>query len=170
MENAEKKKFGWTEKGLIGLIFSVIGIIYLLITGLMRVAVPPSKDTRVILPVFTALGILLLVPGLVFAALDLRRRKMLRLAYEGGYWVMARVVGCRKIRHMRVNGRYPYVVECETDDVADGGKRTYTRRYLYDKPDPLPDEVRVYRDRYDGRWGFVDIDPLLEERKEEKRL
>ena len=110
-------------------------------------------------------------PQNAFGALPIQRIskgdavKLLRRAYEGGYYVMAKIAGVKANRN--VNGLHgnPYMLECHYTDPDTGVAHVWYSRYLYtDVTDLLKsDEVPVYTDRYDYSIGFVDVDAILPE-------
>ena len=103
--------------------------------------------------------------GLLCLGKDIRRRAKQRRAYEGGYYVMAKIAGVKANRN--VNGLHgnPYMLECHYTDPDTGVAHVWYSRYLYtDVTDLLKaDEVPVYTDRYDYSVGFVDVDAILPE-------
>ena len=165
-----KKKFGWTGAGLCGLIFASIGAIFLPV-GWVVSRIPASQwegegGPELFRYVFCGIGALFLVIGLGLVLVDVRRRYLLRRAYNMGNCVEAEILGMETNRHMDVNGRNPSVVECAYTD-ASGVVHIYRSRYLYMNVRPLlkAKTVPVYIDRDNENIGFVDIDAVLPEIK-----
>lgn len=162
--DAVNRKYGWTEKGIVGFIFSPIGLIFLII-GLALVQTPAVDDDErlAFLICFVGLGAAFLLAGVVLLLLDLRRRRRQRAAYEGGHCVMAKIAGARENLRVNMMGRHPVMVECHYTDPDTGVVHVYFSRYLYtDVADLLlSDEVPVYLDHGDPGTGFVDIDAVL---------
>jgi len=162
---AEHKKYGWTVRGLLGMIFSPLGFLFLVMGVLFwyfRVGEKP-EEPWIFLYVFGGMGAAFFLAGMVLLLTDVHRRALLRRAYEGGYYVMAKIAGSHVQRNVDMNGRNPYVVECHYTDPATGTVHIYYSRYLYIHVEDLlqAQEVPVYLDRMNDRVGFVDIDAVL---------
>ena len=161
----EHKKYGWTVKGILGLIFAPMGFLFLTLGILLwyfRAGEDP-EDPQILLYTFGGIGAAFLAAGLILLLADVRRRALQRRAYEGGYYVTARIAGVRPVTYVNRNGRCPNVVECHYTDPDTGVVHIYYSRYLYiEVADILKsDQVPVYIDRMNGRVGFVDIDAVL---------
>lgn len=158
------KRYGWTEKGILGFVFIPTGL-GLIALGLALVGTPAvaPEERTVFLICTVGLGAAFTLAGDVLLGLDLRRRHLQRIAYEGGYQVMAKIAGLQERRQVNMMGRHPLVVECHYTDPDTGVAHVYFSRYLYVHVQDLltGDEVPVYIDRGDGRVGFVDIDAVL---------
>lgn len=161
----EKKKYGWTVNGILGFIFIPMGLIFLPLGLLLwfHKAGRQPEDPKVFLLTFGVAGAVFLLLGLVFLALDLRRRALLRRAYEGGNYVMAKVAGLHEKPYVEINCRMPHVLECHYTDPDTGVSHVWFSRYLYHNVSGLlqAEEVPVYFDRLDSRIGFVDVDAIL---------
>ena len=158
------KKYGWTEKGIIGFIFAPLGLIFLIVGAAVLRAGAIEPDERVAFLVgFVGLGAVLFLVGLVLLWIDLRRRRLQREAYESGNYVMGKVAGTRVITRVNMPGGHPVVVEVHWTDPDTGTVHVYYSRYLYINVDDLltSDEVPVYLSRNDNSVGFVDIDAVL---------
>ena len=163
----ERKKYGWTYKGILSLIFSPMGLLFLVLGILLwhlRAGEDP-EDPEIFLYVFGGMGLVFLLVGLILLAMELRRRAKQRRAFEGGYYVMAKIAGMKQINNVNLNGSHPGVIECHYTDPESGTAHIWYSRYLYtDVRDLLTsDEVPVYIDRMDDSVGFVDIDAVLPE-------
>ena len=157
------KRYGWTEKGIVGLIFAPIGLVFLVVGLLFNAQLQAPEERLVFLICFAGMGGAFLAVGLILLGLELWRRKRQRDAYEGGYHVMGKVAGCRVNTRVNLNGTHPMVVEVHVTDPDTGTVHVFHSRYLYVNVEPLltADEVPVYLNREDGRVGFVDIDAIL---------
>ena len=163
-----RKKMGWTVYGILGFIFAPMGFLFLMI-GLV---VGQSGDIRwdsngdpVIFPaVFCGIGGLFLLLGLGFLAVDIRRRYLLRRAYEGGNCVDAQILGVVTQRNVNMPYGQPRMIEAAWTD-PNGVVHVYRSRYLKTDVTKLlkSDTVPVYIDRYNENIGFVDIDAVLPE-------
>ena len=167
----EKKRYGWTEKGIIGGIFALLGLIFLVVGLLFNAHIRAPDERLVFLICFAGIGCVFLTVGLILLGMELWRRAKQRAAYEGGYYVMGRVAGCRVNTRVNVNGTHPMVVEVHWTDPDTGTVHVFHSRYLYVNVEPLLNgvdqkdsprvAVPVYLDRGDRRVGFVDIDAVL---------
>ena len=162
---AERKKYGWTVNGLLGMIFSPLGFFFLAMGVLFwyfKVGETPEAPWT-FLYVFGGMGLVFFLVGLGLLISDLHRRALLRRAYEGGYSVMTQIAGVNTQKNVNTNGKNPSVVECHYTAPATGVVHVYYSRYLYINVSDLlqSDQVPVYIDRMNDRIGFVDIDAVL---------
>ena len=162
-----KKKYGWTAAGIIGAIFTPMGLFFLILGILLRKAGAGRgpDDPIIILYVFGGIGALFLIVGLGLSGAGLNRRRLLRRAYEGGQSVSARITGVQAQTNVNINGRHPVTVECAYTD-SSGVVHVYRSRYLYlASVEKLltSDTVPVYIDRMNDSVGFVDVDAVLPE-------
>ena len=161
----ERKKYGWTAKGIVGIIFAPIGFIFLVLGVLFWFFTigDGSVDQMIFLYTFGGTGAVFFLVGLGLLMADIRRRALLRRAYESGHYVMAKIVGVNEQRNVNMNGRNPFVVECHYTDPGTGVVHVYYSRYLFVNVDDLllSGEVPVYFDRMNENVGFVDIDAVL---------
>lgn len=162
-----KRKYGWTAMGIVGMVFAPIGGIFLAIGIALRFSrsVRRTGNPELFLYTFGGIGLLFLLLGLAFLYSDLRRRALMRRAFEGGYYVMAKVAGIAAQRNVNMNGRNPYQVEAHWTDPNTGIVHVYYSRYFYTNVADMltSDEVPVYLDRMDNSVGFVDVDAILPE-------
>ena len=182
-----KKKMGWTAFGLIGSIFAPIGLLFVVLGVALgrnpNVGWRTPNDSVIFTAVFCGVGGIFLVLDLAFLALDLRRRYLLRRAYESGNRVEAKILGVVETRsenmfsgrtsvaqaeasrkdQIAFSGR-PRVLEAAWTD-ANGAVHIYRSRYLRSNVEKLlkSNTVPVYIDRYNENIGFVDIDAVLPE-------
>ena len=145
-----KKRYGWTVWGILGFVFAPVSLVFIPV-GFAVNAAKPGETGRILLRTFVGIGAVFLLLGLGFLAIDLRRRYLMRRAYQGGNAVTARVVGRRTIRNVNINGGHPVVLECAYQGTV------YRSRYLYGNIPETGTDITVYIDRIDDRIGFVDI-------------
>ncbi len=160
----EKKKYGWTEKGIVGFIFLPIGVVFLLVCAvLLQLGALLPEEKLVFLLSFGIIGAVFSLLGAVFLGMELRRRRRERAAFEGGYCVMAKIAGVRGNARVNMNGAHPVQVECHYIDPDTGVAHVYYSRYLYVNVAGLlqGEEVPLYLDRMGSGAGFVDIDAVL---------
>ena len=163
----EHKKYGWTVKGILGMVFAPMGLLFLIMGILFwyfKIGDQPEVP-KIFLYTFGGMGAIFLLVGLALLLADIHRRSLLRRAYEGGHYVMAQIAGINAQQNVSRNGRYPIVVECHYTDPATGVVHVYYSRYLYVNVADLlqSDQVPVYIDRMNDEIGFVDIDAILPE-------
>ena len=163
-----KKKTGWTVYGVIGFIFAPMGLLFTVLGAVLGQAKharwKTPEDPVIFMAVFCGIGGIFLLLGLIFLALDLRRRYLLRRAYESGNRVEAEILGVVEQQNVNmVNGR-PRMLEAAWTD-ANGVVHVYRSRYLYVNVEKLlkSKTVPVYIDRYNENIGFVDVDAVLPE-------
>ncbi len=164
----KRKKYGWTALGIIGFIFTPIGLFFTVLGGvvgkLLSAAWENTDDSVIFVAVFCGVGGLFLLLGLIFLYTDLRRRHLLRRAYESGNRVDAKIIGFSEISSVNSMNGHPNVVECAYTDTC-GVVHIYRSRYLNINIAKLlqSDTVPVYIDRENENVGFVDIDAILPE-------
>jgi uncharacterized membrane protein len=157
------KKYGWTEKGIVGVIFIPIGLIFLVVGAIVTRTEAVESDQRLAFLIsFVGVGAVLFCVGMVLLMVDILRRKRQKAAYEGGHFVMGKIAGIRTITQVNLPSGHPVVVEVHYTDPDTGTVHVYYSRYLYvNVGDMLAGEVvPVYLDRNSG-VGFVDIDAVL---------
>lgn len=157
------KKYGWTEKGIVGVIFIPIGLIFLVVGAIVTRTETVEPDQRLAFLIsFVGVGAVLFCVGMVLLMVDILRRKRQKAAYEGGHFVMGKIAGIRTITQVNLPSGHPVVVEVHYTDPDTGTVHVYYSRYLYvNVGDMLAGEVvPVYLDRNSG-VGFVDIDAVL---------
>ena len=164
----QKKKMGWTAFGLIGLIFAPMGLLFTVLGAVLGQAKNARwqgpDDPVIFTAVFCGVGGIFLVLGLVFLGLDLRRRYLLRRAYESGSRVEAEILGVVEQQNVNMANGRPRMLEAAWTD-ANGVVHVYRSRYLYVNVEKLlkSKTVPVYIDRYNENIGFVDVDAVLPE-------
>ncbi len=164
MENMNRK-FGWSEKGIIGFIFTPMGAFFLILGILLHYFdVGEGEDSIVFLFVFGGIGLTFLIIGLAFLMADIARRSAMRRVLDSGYYVMAKVVGIQKRYNMNNGaGVQPCAVECHWTNPDTGEVHVFFSRFLYYDPSDIlvGKEVPVYMDRMDEKTAFVDIDAIM---------
>ena len=163
-----RKKMGWTAFGIIGMIFSPMGFLFLMMELIIgrseSIRWEGNGDPAVFTAVFCGIGGLFLLLGLGFLAVDIRRRYLLRRAYEGGNRVDAQILGVVTQRNVNTTYGSPRMLQAAWTD-PNGIVHVYHSRYLNMDVTSLltSDTVPVYIDRYKENIGFVDIDAILPE-------
>ena len=160
----DNKKYGWTEKGILGFIFTPLGALFVIIGVVMlKVGAVDPEERIAFLISFVGVGAAFFLVGAVLLLIDLRRRRRLRAAFEGGYCVTGVVAGYKANTRVNMMGSHPIMVEAHYTDPDTGVVHVYYSRYLYVNVSDLltSGEVPIYIDRNDNRVGFVDIDAIL---------
>ncbi len=163
-----RRKMGWKVFGILGFIFAPMGFLFLAI-GLAvgqseNIQLQVKGDPAAFTAVFCGIGGLFLLLGLGFLAVDIRRRYLLRRAYDSGSCVEAQILGVVTQRNVNMPYGAPRMVEAAWTG-PDGVVHVYRSRWLNTDVSKLltSDTVPVYIDRYNDNIGFVDIDAVLPE-------
>jgi len=144
------RHFGWTVWGILGFVFVPVALIFIPV-GFIVNAAKPGETGQAFLYAFGGFRAVFLLLGLGFLFIDLRRRHLMRRAYNGGNAVTAKIIGIRSVNNVNINGQHPVVLECEYQG------NIYRSRYLYRNVPKTGTEITVYVDRIDDRIGYVDI-------------
>jgi len=158
----EKISFGI----LFGSIFGGVGAIFVVIGLLMTnnidrlVNSPNSQGDVTILPiVFTGVGLVCVLIGLPFILHDVKVMKNKKRIIAEGYYIYAKVVEIRPNFSVSINGRHPYIAECQYTDPATGAIHVFRSANIMYCPEQLLDtEIRVWVDRNNYSIYEVDIE------------
>lgn len=146
----------------LGLLFFLIGVIaaYLLRTHPEQFAVDGSA--AVFKWTFGGIGLLFLVPGLLFLGYALAKVRTQKRVVEAGHSVLADFAGVTQEMNVAINGVHPYVAQLHYKDEY-GVLHIYrSRRLLFDPTAELTGrQVRVYVDPNDLDRYYADIDSAL---------
>ena len=159
------KKYGWTEKGIVGMIFTPLGLIFLIVGAVViRFNAVAPEERLAFLISFVGVGAVFFLVGLILLAIDLWRRRRQRSAYEGGHYVMGKIAGVKTITQVNMPSGHPVAVEVHYADPDTGTVHVYYSRNLYVNVGDMlmGEDVPVYIDRDSGA-AFVDIDAVLPE-------
>lgn len=163
-----RKKMGWKVFGILGFVFAPMGFLFLMIGFLVGrdgyIHWRGNGDPAIFTAVFCGIGGLFLLLGLGFLAADIRRRYLLRRAYDGGNCVEAQILGVTTQRNVNMPYGQPRMIEAAWTD-PNGVVHVYHSRYVNVDVTKLlkSTTVPVYIDRYNENIGFVDIDAILPE-------
>ena len=164
-----KTKENLTE-GILGMIFSILGAIFLAVALIVAVAVLPAytgteDENLYILPiVFGSMGAIWLLVGigfLIFVGIKDKKKKEL---IQNGNMIYAEVTGGSEVFNVQVNGRHPWKLECKYEDPFSGEIYLYSSRnvfldpYLY-----IGQQIAVYVDKNDPSKYYVDIQSLRQQ-------
>ncbi len=155
-----KVKFGVNVLLILGIVFSAIGGIYVVIA--LGVAFSGASQAEPGFPlIFGGIGGVFLVLGLVFLGVELGKRRKIRAMVLSGHYVWGTIVSIDWDTHVRINGRNPQVAVAQ---YCHGSKQHYfTSRHLprYCSDTLIGQKVRIYCQAPDFSCYYVDLEPLL---------
>ena len=161
--NEKKAKIGMNATFIVGLIFSIIGAIFLvlgivLFTGLKE----EMTDAFMFLFIFSGIGLIFFLIGILFLMIQLSKKKMSQRLLENGNYVVAEIFDITQEYNVTVNGRHPFVINCKYE-AMDRTIHIFKSKYLYYNPKSLlkNNAVRVYVDNNNYKKYYVDIDEVL---------
>lgn len=164
-----KKKENLAER-LLGIIFTILGAVFLAVALIVAVAVLPNvtgaegENLFVIPVVFGIVGAVFLLVGigfLIFVGVKDKKKKEL---IQNGNKVFAEVTGGSEVLNVEVNGRHPWKLECRYTDPYNGAVYLYSSRNTFMDPYPyIGQQVAVYVDKNDPSKYYVDIQSLRQQ-------
>lgn len=162
--NDKKAKVGVNAVFIVGLVFTVIGAIFLVLGIIMGIGLRRELgiDAIPFLFSFGGMGLLFFVLGLVFLITLGNKKKTSQRLLDNGNYVVAEIFDISQEYNVMVNGRHPYIVNCKYE-AMDGTVHIFKSRYLYFNPETLlkNNVVRVYVDNDNFKKYYVDIDEVL---------
>lgn len=156
-----KVKRGFTSLILAGIIFSFVGIMFILVGSII-----PAKsiegDVRAFLAIFCGLGAVLLVAGIICLCYEIGKGIRCNRLINAGQYIMAEISEITMNYTISVNGRNPYIIICRYQDRY-GNIHMFRSRDLYYDPAPLLKDqmVKVYVDGEDFKHYYMDVDEVL---------
>ena len=162
--NEKKAKVGVNAMSIVGLVFTIIGAIFLVLGIALGIGLRSElgMESFVFLFTFGGMGSLFFTLGLVFLITLGNQKKNAQRLLDNGNYVVAEIFDISQNYNVSVNGRHPFVVSCKYEAV-DGTVHIFKSRYLYFNPEPLlkNNVVRVYVDNDNFKKYYVDIDEVL---------
>lgn len=161
--NNRKAKVGISSAFILGLIFTILGSIFMILGIALYSALGNEMEEAVIfLLTFGGIGTLFFIIGiscLLFYVI--KRRKTQRLLDNGNY-IMAEITEISQNYNVNMNGKCPFVVHCQYQTM-DGIVHIFKSRNIYFNPETLllNQQVRVYYDNENFKNYYVDIDEVL---------
>lgn len=145
--------------GSIGFIFIMAALIFLFFTGQNSFQEEEMKITALI---FLVIGSIFFVIGLIFLIHQFLKIRKIRRVVEAGNYIYAQVAEFDRNYNISVNGRNPYFVRCRYQD-SNGTIHMFRSRNLFYNPETilLETQVRVYVDKDNYKYYYVDIDEIL---------
>lgn len=158
-----KAKRGWTALLIVSIVFTVIGIVYILV-GCFVGAQSIEGNPIIFKGVFCGLGALLLIVGIICLCLEIGKRTRCNRLINSEQYIMAEISEITMNYAVRVNYRHPYIVICRYRDMY-GNIHLFRSRNLNFDPAPLLKDqmVRVYVEGENFKHYYVDIDSVLPE-------
>lgn len=156
---------------LIGLIFTPIGFVFLLIGILMGINIdaivnsPNSYGDVKMLPfIFGGLGAIFFIIGGAFVMSSIRKSRTIEILKEKGHYIYGVVTDIYVNSTVMVNGIHPFIVECEyEDDYTREKKRFRSEDLFFEPPNVIGQQVRIYVDPQDHGIYHVDTEALFGE-------
>lgn len=157
----QKAKIGFDALLIIGIIFSILGPVFIAI-GILLFFTQNGEEAIIFLSIYGGMGFIFLVIGLIFLAVKIKEKQRSNRLLRFGNYIMAEISETRINYNVRVNGRSPYVVECQYRDM-EGNVHIFKSRYLYFNPETLFQDtmVKVYVEGDNYKHYYVDIDGVL---------
>lgn len=156
----KKVKIGITPSAIIGIVFTSISAVFMLITVIFFLQNEATLFLVAISMLFV--GIITLIAGLTFFLLYIRKRKRIRKIVEEGYYITAEIGEVSRNYNVQVNGRNPYNIRAAYTDET-GCVHIFQSRNLYYNPEGMlrSQMVRVYIRRNEYKEYYMDIDAIL---------
>lgn len=157
-----KVKSGSLALKILGIVFSLIGAILLIVVAiLLSTGVAKMTGYFIIIP-FSVVGGTFFFIGIIFCIVTVRKEKIARRLMENGNYIMAQITEVVPNYNVTVNGRSPYVVYCQYQDIT-GTVHIFRSRDIFFDPETLfkSEHVRVYVDNDNFKKYYVDIDEIL---------
>ena len=162
--NEKKVKVGLNATGIVGIVFTIIGVFFLVLGIVMGIGLRSEMgfESIVFLFSFGGIGLFFFVLGLTFLITLGNQKKTAQRLLENGNYVVAEIFDISQNYNVSVNNKHPFVVSCKYEAV-DGTVHIFKSRYLYFNPEPLlkNNVVRVYVDNDNFKKYYVDIDEVL---------
>lgn len=141
---------------ILGIVFTILGALFV---GLgIGLSIFALKE----MILMSLIGLPFLIIGIIFLArVILLKKRQKRLISDGNY-LLANISGVQVNYSVNVNGRCPYVVECNYQDL-DGTVHIFRSKDIFYDPTNLftGDMVKVYVDKDNYKKYYVDIDSVL---------
>lgn len=159
----KKAKMGMSAMLIVGILFFLMGIIFLPTgIGIYLAEKEFMGEAIIFLITFGGTGLIFSVLGLIFLIISINKKlRCDRLLQEGNY-IMAEVMEITRNLNVRINNRHPFIVKCCYQDGYGNLHIFKSRNLLFDPSIILKDNmVRVYVDGQNYNHYYVDIDEAL---------
>ncbi len=167
MKNNRKIKQGISATWIIGLVFTILGTVFLTVSIIMMTEYKSTLDEDIIIVrnVFSLIGIPFAVIGVLFIITNIRKSKKQKKLVADGFYVKAEITEVTINYSVRVNGRCPYVIHAAYKDSYGNVHIFRSRNIFYDPINLLKDNmVKVYVSRNETdnyKYYYMDIDEIL---------
>lgn len=162
-----KVKMGLSAMMIVAITFTILGATFLPIgiiagMGLMRI----DGEFIAFVAVFSGVGSIFLVLGIVFLILEMRKRNRCNRLLAEGYYIYAEVLDVNQNFNIQYGKHgHPYVIKCGYTDET-GTLHIFKSRNIRQYPgnNLIGQQVRVYLDRNDYnnyKNYYMDIDEIL---------
>lgn len=128
-------------------------------------------DSNVGIIIFTAIGGLFFVLGIIFLVSAIIKGRKIKLLKQNGEALTGTIINVCMNTNVRINNRHPYKAECKVISPYDG------EEYLYSSENINSDishfvgmTVTVFVDKNDKSKYYVDMDELMERYNEENKI
>ena len=158
----EKAKWNVNPPFILGITFSFIGAIYLLV-GIGLLGAADDVDALTVGSVFAPLGSVFFVAGAAFLIWCLRQKKTADRLLEEGHYVWGKILRIEVKRNISAFGRHPAVAIVFYQDGA-GRQHLFRSRYVYRglELSAAGKPVRIYLGNDTYKQYYVDMEPLLQ--------
>lgn len=157
----KKVKLGLTASGIVAIVFSIIGIVYLIL-GIMIRLFPTEADDLIAGTVFAVLGGAFLLTAIIVFLCMLSNQKRLQSIVNAGRYIWGEIVDIVPNYNVRINGRTPYVILVR---YADRYGNTHIFRSpsqkLYPDRSIVGKQVKVYYETEAFKRYYVDLEGVL---------
>lgn len=112
--------------------------------------------------ILSVIGVCFFIVALVFIILAGTKGKKKRYLLAEGRAVEAVVIGGHMNYSVSVNGRHPWKLECQYEDISQNATYLYSSYNIWQDPQLYVGQtVRVYIDRQNPKKYYVDVEKLL---------
>lgn len=152
----------------IGAVFTGLGIVFVLIAAVSGITffrlngqVRHFPDMLPFFLTFAVVGSVFTIVGLAFLIHSKRQKNKRKQLMESGERLFAEITGGYLDYSLRINGRYPYRLECRYEDPFSGESYLYRSGPVWFDPSLFTgQQVTVYANRNDRSIYYVDTDFL----------
>ena len=157
-----KVKTGSTAVKIIGAVFTILGLVFLIVAAILLITGVAKTEGYFICIPFLAVGGIFFFVGICFLIWEIKNKKMVKRLIENGNYIWAQITEVAPNYNVTVNGRNPFVVYCQFQDM-EGTVHIFKSRDIFFDPQTLlkSEQVRVYVDNDNFKKYYVDIDEIL---------
>lgn len=154
-----KAKAGINALLVIGIIFTLIGAVFLTVGIVSYIFMAEMLFFSL---TFGSIGLVFFVLGVIFLSVEMKKAVWNNRLLQTGNYIIAEVAEVRTNYAMQINGRHPFIVMCQYQDMSGNVHIFKSRNLLFDPSSLLKDQrVKVYVDGEEFKHYYVDIDEIL---------